>query len=265
MNDSADGYQPIPLPRLSDLVGQNRIRDRLTSAVKTAQSGGTQVPHILFDGPAGLGKRTFAEVLARELGVSMTVVSGAEFRYVHDVVPYLTNIGKDEILFVDGIDRIPSAAAADYLGSAMRDFVIPLTFGEGEKERLLNIGLKKFTLIGASAAPDRINPIIMDQFGIRGHFDHYTHGELSSSFGTRRLISKSRSTMPPFRKLPGGQRERPAARSISPAQSGIAPKRVTRAKSARNLFSAQSKNRDWNSRSHSAVFLKGVIVSEPCI
>ena len=179
MNDSADGYQPIPLPRLSDLVGQNNIRDRLTSAVKTAQSGGTQVPHILFDGPAGLGKRTFAEVLARELGVSMTVVSGAEFRYVHNVVPYLTNIGKEEILFVDGIDRIPSAAAADYLGSAMRDFVIPLTFGEGEKERLLNIELKKFTLIGASAAPDRINPIIMDQFGIRGHFDHYTHGELS--------------------------------------------------------------------------------------
>ena len=179
MNDSVGNNRPAPLPRLSDLVGQNKVRDRLAAAVKTAQSEGTQVPHILFDGPEGLGKRTFAEALARELGFSITVVSGTEFQYVHHIVPFLTNLGKDEILFVDGVDRITSAAAAEFLGSAMRDFFIPMTIGEGPKERLFRIELKRFTLVGTSANPDRINPIILDRFGIRGHFDYYTHEELS--------------------------------------------------------------------------------------
>ncbi|MBR5416283.1 MAG: AAA family ATPase [Thermoguttaceae bacterium] len=170
---------PFPLPSLSELTGQDDIRRRLTAAVKAAQSGTARVPHILFDGPPGLGKRTFARSLALELEGEWAATSGAELKQIKDVIPYLTNAAKDSVLFVDGIDRIPSAAAAEYLASAVRDFTAPITFGEGEKERLINVPLRKFTLVGTAAEPGRVNPLILDQFGIRGHFDFYTPEELS--------------------------------------------------------------------------------------
>ena len=171
---------PFPLPRLSELIGQDDIRKRLTAAVKAAQSGTARVPHILFDGPPGLGKRTFARSLALELEGEWAATSGAELKQIKYVIPDLTNATKDSVIPIDSIDRIPSAAAAEYLASAMRDFTAPITFfGEGEKERLINVRLRKFTLVGTAAEPGRVNPLLLDQFGIRGHFDFYTPEELS--------------------------------------------------------------------------------------
>ena len=179
MNDSAGNNRFAPLPRLSDLVGQNTIRQRLAAAVKTAQSGAASVPHILFDGPAGLGKRTFAETIARELEGGWTEVSGAELKQIKDVIPCLSNAANNSVIFIDGIDRLPSNAVAEYLASAMRDFSIPVTYGEGGKERTINFNLKRFTLIGTALETDRVNPLLLERFGIRGHFGYYTHGELS--------------------------------------------------------------------------------------
>ena len=53
---------------LAEVVGQRSVAERLAIALSASRKRGEPLPHILFDGPPGLGKTTFATVLPNELG-----------------------------------------------------------------------------------------------------------------------------------------------------------------------------------------------------
>ena len=147
--------------RMQDMVGQRDVYARLEIAVDAAAKRGEPLGHILFDGPPGLGKTTFAMCIPRDLGVGFQIGSGATLKAPKDVVPYLTNAEERSILFIDEIHRMQKDVE-EFLYPAMEDFRIDLTLGEGVNARTINMQLKPFTLIGATTRTGLISAPLRD-------------------------------------------------------------------------------------------------------
>lgn len=164
--------------RMRDMVGQREVCARLAIALDASQKRRETLGHILFDGPPGLGKTTFATVIPRDLGVSFQIASGAALMAPKDVLPYLSNAEEGSVLFIDEIHRLPKAVE-EFLYPAMEDFRIDITLGEGVNARTINMPLKPFTLIGATTRSGMLSAPLRDRFQMREHLDFYTIEELS--------------------------------------------------------------------------------------
>src|SRR5215213_6430310 len=119
---------------MRDMVGQREVYARIEIAVDAAQKRNEVLGHILFDGPPGLGKTTFAMVIPRDLDVSLQIASGATLQAPKDLIPYLTNAERGSVLFIDEIHRLPKAVE-EFLYPAMEDFRIDIALGEGVNAR----------------------------------------------------------------------------------------------------------------------------------
>jgi Holliday junction DNA helicase RuvB len=164
--------------RMQDMVGQRDVYARLQIAVDAARKRGEPLGHILFDGPPGLGKTTFATCIPRELGVSLQIASGAVLQAPKDLIPYLTNAEEGSVLFIDEIHRL-AKAVEEFLYPAMEDFRIDLMLGEGMNARTINMPLRPFTLIGATTRAGLLSAPLRDRFQMREHLDFYTVEELA--------------------------------------------------------------------------------------
>jgi holliday junction DNA helicase RuvB len=176
--DYSDEDRDLRPQRMRDMVGQRDVYARLEIAVDAASKRGEPLGHILFDGPPGLGKTTFATCIPRELGVMCQIASGATLAAPKDVIPYLTNAEERSVLFIDEIHRLPKAVE-EFLYPAMEDFRIDLTLGEGVNARCINMPLKPFTIIGATTRSGLLSAPLRDRFQLREHLDFYTVEELA--------------------------------------------------------------------------------------
>jgi Holliday junction DNA helicase RuvB len=163
---------------MRDMVGQREVAARVEIAVDAARKRNETLGHILFDGPPGLGKTTFATCIPRDLGVNFQIASGAALAAPKDVIPYLTNAEEGSVLFIDEIHRLPKAVE-EFLYPAMEDFRIDITLGEGVNARTINMPLRPFTLIGATTRTGLISAPLRDRFQMREHLDFYTVEELA--------------------------------------------------------------------------------------
>jgi holliday junction DNA helicase RuvB len=175
-SDEVDGM--LRPQRMKDMVGQREVAERLHIALDAARKRSEPLGHILFDGPPGLGKTTFATCIPREMGASMQIASGAALMAPKDLVPYLSNAEEGSILFIDEIHRLPKAVE-EFLYPAMEDFRIDITLGEGMNARTINMPLRPFTLIGATTRTGLISAPLRDRFHLREHLDFYSVDELS--------------------------------------------------------------------------------------
>ena len=93
--------------RMADMVGQRKVIERLLIAIEAAKERDEVLGHVLFDGPPGLGKTTFAHCIPLELGVPIDFLSGPSLNAPKDLVPSLTNLRHKQVLFIDEIHRNP--------------------------------------------------------------------------------------------------------------------------------------------------------------
>ena len=163
--------------RMDEMVGQRDVIERLKIAIDAAQGRGEPLGHILFDGPPGLGKTTFATVIPAEMGTVAHMANGAGLKAPRDLIPYLTNLAEGDVLFIDEIHRVPKAVE-EYLYTAMEDFRIDIILGEGVSARTLNLQVQPFTLIGATTRAGMLSAPLRDRFQIREHLGWYTEPEL---------------------------------------------------------------------------------------
>ncbi|MHC4176446.1 MAG: Holliday junction branch migration DNA helicase RuvB [Planctomycetota bacterium] len=181
-----DGFQDddrdLRPQRMQEMVGQRAVYQRLEIAVDAAAKRGEPLGHVLFDGPPGLGKTTFATCIPRDLGVSFQIASGSTLAAPKDLIPYLTNAEERSVLFIDEIHRMPKGVE-EFLYPAMEDFRIDLTLGEGVNARTINMQLKPFTLIGATTRTGLLSAPLRDRFQMREHLDFYTIEELAEIVG----------------------------------------------------------------------------------
>jgi len=164
--------------RLLEIVGQRAVAERIDIALKAARIRGEPLPHILFDGPPGLGKTTFATVLHNELGVELNLTSGAALDKKMDVMPYLTNASQGSILFIDEIHRLPKTVE-EFIYPVMEDFRVDVVLGEGMSARTINLPLKKFTIIGATTRSGMLSGPLRERFHMHEHLEFYDVEDLT--------------------------------------------------------------------------------------
>ena len=165
--------------RMDEMIGQRDVFERIKITVDAALKRREPLGHILFDGPPGLGKTTFAMCIPAEMGVDFQIASGATLKAPKDLIPYLTNATERSVLFIDEIHRMQKAVE-EFLYPAMEDFRIDLTLGEGVNARTLNMQLKPFTVIGATTRAGLLSAPLRDRFQMREHLDFYTNEELGA-------------------------------------------------------------------------------------
>lgn len=190
----ADPDEKLRPQRLQEIVGQRGVAERLAISLEAARKRGEPLPHILFDGPPGLGKTTFATVLHNELGVELNITSGAALDKKMDVMPYLTNAPEGSILFIDEIHRLPSAVE-EFIYPVMEDFRVDVVLGEGMSARTINLPLKKFTIIGATTRSGMLSGPLRERFGIHEHLEFYDTEDLATIITTN--AAKLRATIVP--------------------------------------------------------------------
>lgn len=163
---------------MDEIVGQRDTIERLKIAIDAARSRDEPLGHILFDGPPGLGKTTFATVIPTEMKTTVQMSNGAALKAPKDLIPYLTNLAAGSVLFIDEIHRLPRTVE-EYLYTAMEDFRIDIVLGDGVNARTLNLDLQPFSLIGATTRAGMLSARLRDRFQIREHLTYYTIEDLS--------------------------------------------------------------------------------------
>lgn len=163
---------------LKEVIGQRKVAERLEIAVCAAKKLKEPLGHILFDGPPGLGKTTFATVLPNELGTSIQMTSGPALARPSDMLPFLTNLEEGSVLFIDEIHRMPRVVE-EFIYPAMEDFRIDIVLGEGMSARTISMNLKRFTLIGATTRSGMLSGPMRDRFKMHEHLEFYSVEELA--------------------------------------------------------------------------------------
>jgi Holliday junction DNA helicase RuvB len=163
---------------LKDVIGQKAVVQRLGITLNACRKLKEPLAHILFDGPPGLGKTTFATVLPNELGTGIQMTSGPALSKPADLLPFLTNADEGSILFIDEIHRMPRVVE-EFIYPAMEDFRIDIVLGEGVNARTISMRLKHFTLIGATTRSGMLSGPMRDRFKMHEHLEFYSIEELA--------------------------------------------------------------------------------------
>src|SRR4051794_3878447 len=163
---------------LREVIGQKAVVQRLGIVLNACRKLKEPLSHILFDGPPGLGKTTFATVLPNELGVSIQMTSGPALSKPADLLPFLSNAEEGSILFIDEIHRMPRVVE-EFIYPAMEDFRVDIVLGEGVNARTISLRLKRFCLIGATTRSGMLSGPMRDRFKMHEHLEFYTVEELA--------------------------------------------------------------------------------------
>ncbi len=165
--------------RLAEYVGQARIREQLEIFITAARNRGEALDHVLLFGPPGLGKTTLAHIVAHEMGVHLRQTSGPVLERPGDLAALLTNLERNDVLFIDEIHRL-SPVVEEILYPALEDFKIDIMIGEGPAARSIKIDLQPFTLVGATTRAGMLTNPLRDRFGIVARLEFYTEEELTA-------------------------------------------------------------------------------------
>lgn len=172
-------------PRLLDeYVGQAKAREQLEIFIGAAHKRGDALDHVLLFGPPGLGKTTLSHIIAAELGVQLRQTSGPVLEKPRDLAALLTNLERNDVLFIDEIHRL-SPVVEEILYPALEDFQIDIMIGEGPAARSIKLDLQPFTLVGATTRAGMLTNPLRDRFGIVARLEFYTPEELT------RIVTRS--------------------------------------------------------------------------
>jgi len=170
--------------RLSEFIGQNRVKESLSIFIEAARSRGEPLDHVLLYGPPGLGKTTLANIISVEMGVRLRVTSGPAIERAGDLAAIRTNLAPGDVLFVDEIHRL-GRPVEEILYPAMEDYALDIIIGKGPSARSIRIDLPRFTLVGATTRTGLISSPLRDRFGVVHRLELYSVDDLAT------IVSKS--------------------------------------------------------------------------
>ena len=169
---------------LDDYVGQVKARAQLEIFITAARKREEAMDHVLLFGPPGLGKTTLSHIIAAELGVNLRQTSGPVLEKPKDLAAILTNLERNDVLFIDEIHRL-SPVVEEILYPALEDYQIDIMIGEGPAARSIKLDLQPFTLVGATTRAGMLTNPLRDRFGIVARLEFYTAEEL------QRIVTRS--------------------------------------------------------------------------
>jgi Holliday junction DNA helicase RuvB len=168
----------------AEYIGQERVKENLAVAIAAAKRRGDVLEHLLFHGPPGLGKTSFAYLVAREMGVNLRATSGPVIERAGDLAAILTNLERGDVLFIDEIHRL-NRVIEEVLYPAMEDFQIDLVIGQGPGATSVKLEIKPFTLVGATTRAGLLTSPLRNRFGHTYRLEFYSVEEI------RKILERS--------------------------------------------------------------------------
>ncbi len=192
---------------MEEYIGQDKVKESLKIYIDAALGRKEALDHCLLYGPPGLGKTTLASIIANEMGVNIRVTSGPAIEKPMDLAAILTNLGPQDVLFIDEIHRL-SRTVEEILYPAMEDFSLDIIIGKGPSAQSVRLSLPPFTLIGATTRAGLLSAPLRDRFGVISRLELYSKEDLMTivtrnanimnmdidAFGAMEIASRSRGT-----------------------------------------------------------------------
>ncbi|MEU7836208.1 Holliday junction branch migration DNA helicase RuvB [Nonomuraea sp. NPDC052129] len=163
--------------RLSEFIGQARVREQLSLVLESAMRRNRPPDHVLMSGSPGLGKTTLAMIIAAELSAPLRITSGPALERAGDLAAILSTLAEGEVLFIDEIHRM-ARPAEEMLYLAMEDFRVDIIVGKGPGATAIPLDIAPFTLVGATTRAGLLPAPLRDRFGFTAHMDFYEVEEL---------------------------------------------------------------------------------------
>ena len=160
-----------------EYVGQDKIKQNLRIILDAAKKRAESCDHLLFYGQAGLGKTTLAHLVAKELNVNCKITSGPALEKMGDLAAILSNLEKNEVLFIDEAHRL-NKMIEEVLYPAMESRKLHLIIGKGPGARTLTLDLPPFTLIAATTRVNLLSGPLRSRFGAILKLDYYEHKDI---------------------------------------------------------------------------------------
>lgn len=152
---------------LDEIVGQTRAKTVCKIMISSAKKRNNALGHLLFAGPSGTGKTTFAQTIAKEMGVQFHTINASIVKTIFDMFGKSEKlIERCDVVFIDEVHRLP-----------MRVFESLYTIMEDFHYNGQNI--PRFTLVGATTLMGSLPKPFRDRFKHIQEFDEYTIEELS--------------------------------------------------------------------------------------
>ncbi len=162
---------------LEQYVGQDKVKESLKVYIQAAKSRKDALDHVLLYGPPGLGKTTLSHIIAKELGSQIKITSGPAIEHAADLAAILTNLNKNDVLFIDEIHRL-NKTVEEILYPAMEDFALDFIVGKGPSAKNMRLKIQPFTLIGATTKAGMLTSPLRDRFGVICRLELYTDKDL---------------------------------------------------------------------------------------
>jgi len=163
--------------RLTEFVGQARVREQLSLVLESAMRRDRPPDHVLMCGPPGLGKTTMAMIIAAELGAPLRLTSGPAIERAGDLAAVMTSLSEGEVVFIDEIHRL-ARPAEEMLYLAMEDLRVDVMVGKGPGATSVPLEIAPFTLVGATTRAGLLPAPLRDRFGFTAYLDFYGADEL---------------------------------------------------------------------------------------
>ncbi|MBZ2173977.1 Holliday junction branch migration DNA helicase RuvB [Schnuerera sp. xch1] len=173
---------------IDEYIGQDKVKEKLRIFITAAKERKEPLDHVLLFGPPGLGKTTLAHIIANEMGVNARITSGPAIEKPGDLASILTNLGEEDVLFIDEIHRL-NRSVEEILYPAMEDYALDIIIGKGPSARSVRLDLSKFTLIGATTRAGLLTSPLRDRFGVMLNLELYDNDNL------QKIIKRSASIL----------------------------------------------------------------------
>lgn len=188
LNDEVTQEQDLPPEKgvdralrpqsFDDYIGQDKMKKNLQIFIEAAKKRDESIDHVIFYGPAGLGKTTIANIIAKEMGVAIKTTSGPAIERVGDLGSILTNLQDGDILFIDEIHRL-NKSVEEILYPAMEDHKLDIVVGKGPSAHTLQLDLPQFTLVGATTKLGALSNPLRDRFGAIHRLEFYEQDDIT--------------------------------------------------------------------------------------